>query len=173
ADYAEARLQALLRRHGARPADEAGRVAKTFDHHGGELLALVGNAGTGAHGVAVLMRDMRRRLALLKRARRLHHQFAEMHDAEIGRPKMLAGAVGDRTLAVLHRGVLLGDALDAAIAPGLLQLAVDQVVVALVAQWHVILVDLRDHAVALVVGIALGLRQRPLRIPGIGVDPAI
>src|SRR5271166_6197656 len=86
---------------------------------------------------------------------------------------MLAGAVGDRALAVLHGGVLLGDALDAGIAPGLLQLAIDQVVVALVAQRQVILVDLGDHAIALVVAVALGLRQRPLRIPGIGIDPAI
>ncbi len=86
---------------------------------------------------------------------------------------MFAGAIGDRALAVLHGGVLLGHALDAGVALGLLQLAVDQIVVGLVAQRHVILVDLGDHAVAAVIAVALGLRQRPLRIPGIGVDPAI
>src|SRR3989442_10627306 len=96
-----------------------------------------------------------------------------MHDAEIGRSEMLAGAVGDRALAVLHGGVLFGNALDAGVALGLLQFSVDQIIVALVAQRHVILVDFRDHAVAAVIGVALGLRDRPLRIPGIGVNPAI
>src|ERR1700733_4695682 len=96
-----------------------------------------------------------------------------MHDAEIGRAEMLAGAVGDRSLAVLHRGVLFRDALDAGIAFGLLQLAIDQIVVRLVAQRNIILVDLRDHAVAAAIEIAFGWRQRALRIPGIGVDPAM
>ena len=82
-----------------------------------------------------------------QRAGRLHHQLAEMHDAEIGRAEMLTGAVGDRALAVLHRGVLLGDALDAGIAPGPLQLAIDQIVIRLVAQRHVVLVDHGHHAV--------------------------
>jgi hypothetical protein len=49
---------------------------------------------------------MRGRLALLQRAGAIHHQFAEMQDAEISGPEMLAGAVGDRALAVLHSGVL-------------------------------------------------------------------
>jgi hypothetical protein len=47
---------------------------------------------------------------------------------------MFAGAVGDPALAVLHRGVLFGDALDAGVAVGLLQLAIDQIVVRPVAQ---------------------------------------
>src|SRR5437762_13174814 len=96
-----------------------------------------------------------------------------MQDAQISGAEMLAIAIGDRTLAVLHGGVLLGHALDAGVAFGLLQLAVDQIVVGLVAQRHVILVDLGDHAVAVIIAVALGLRQRPFRIPGIGVDPAI
>src|SRR5260370_502048 len=96
-----------------------------------------------------------------------------MHDAEIGRAEMLAGAVGDRALAVLYGRVLLGHALDAGVALGLLQLAVDQIVVRLVAQRHVVLVDFGDHTVAGSIGLALGLRQRTLRIPGIGVDPSI
>src|SRR5712691_5773224 len=96
-----------------------------------------------------------------------------MQNAKIGRAEMFTGAVGDRALAVLHRGVLLGHALDAGVAFGLLQLAVDQIIVGLVAQRHVILVDLGDHAVAVIIAVALGLRQRPLRIPGIGVDPAL
>src|SRR3954464_11187239 len=95
-----------------------------------------------------------------------------MHDAEIRRAEMLAGAVGDQALAVLHGGVLFGDALDAGIAFGLLQLAVDQIVVGPITQRNVILVDFRHHAVAAVVTVALGLRQRPLWIPRIGVDPA-
>src|SRR2546423_13288056 len=86
---------------------------------------------------------------------------------------MFAGPVGDRSLAVLHRRVLLGDTLDAGVAFGLLQLAVDQIIVRLVTQRHIILVHLRYHAIAAVVGVALGLRQRTLRIPRIGVDPAV
>ena len=159
-------------RRSGRAADIAGLIAEALDHHRGQILGLVRHAGAGAHGVAVLMREMRRRLALLQRAGGFHHQLAEMHDAEIGRAEMLAGAVGDRALAVLHRGVLFGHALDAGVAVGLLQLAVDQIVVGLVAQRHVVLVDHRHHAVAAGVAVALGLRQRPLRIPGIGVDPA-
>src|SRR4051812_21839685 len=85
---------------------------------------------------------------------------------------MLLGTIGDRALAVLHRGVLFGDALDAGITAGLLQFAVDQIVVALVAQRNVVLVDQGHHAIAVGVTVALGLSQRPLRIPGIGVDPA-
>ena len=73
----------------------------------GEILGLVGDAGAGAHGVAVLMRQMRGSLALLQRAGGVHDELAELHDAEIGRAEMLAGAVGDRALAVLDRGVLL------------------------------------------------------------------
>src|ERR1700733_9901357 len=95
-----------------------------------------------------------------------------MHDSEIGRAEMLAGAVGDRALAVLHRGVLLRDALDAGVAFGLLQLAVDQIAVRLVAQRNIILVVLRDHAVAAAIELAFALGQRTFGIPGIGVDPA-
>src|SRR5260370_31046537 len=123
---------ALLRRRGPGPSDKAGGVAKTLDHDRGQVLGLAGHAGAGAHGVALLMRKMRGRLALLQRASRVHHQFSEMHDAEIGRAEMFAGAVGDRALAVLYRCVLLRHALDAGVAPGLLRLAVDQIYVALV-----------------------------------------
>jgi hypothetical protein len=119
------------------------------------------------------MRKLRRLLAPLQRAGAIHHQFAKVQNAEIGRAEMFAGAVGDRALAVLHCGVLLRHALDAGIAFCLLQLAVDQIIVGLVAQRHIILVDLGDHAVAVVVAVAFALRQRPLRIPGVGVDPAI
>src|SRR5882724_3225242 len=164
---------ASLRRRGLRPPDKPCRVAEALDHDGGQVLGLVRHAGAGAHGVAVLMRKMRWALPLLQRAGAVHHQFPEMQDAKIGRAEMFAGAVGDRALAVLHGGVLLGHALDAGVALGLLQLAVDQIVVGLVAQRHVILVDLGDHAVAAVISLALGLRQRTLRIPGIGIDPAI
>src|ERR1700687_5207396 len=102
----------LLRCGGSWAADIAGRVPKPLDHHRGQVLFLIGHAGAGAHGVAVLVREMSRPLSLLQRAGALHHQFAEMHDAEIGRAEMLAGTVGDRTLAVLDRGVLFGHALD-------------------------------------------------------------
>src|SRR5258708_5855272 len=162
----------LLRRDVSRTSDKAGRHAVATHQDVGQVFCFTRHAGAGTHGVAGLTRKMRRRLALLQRARRIHHQFAEMHDAEIGRAEMLACAVGDRALAVLHRGVLLGDALDPGVAFCLLQLAVDQIVVGLVAQGHIIFVDLGDHAVATVITFPLGLAQRTLRIPGIGVDPA-
>src|SRR6266513_4683733 len=91
----------LLRRRGPRPPDIAGRVAEALHHHSRQILGFVRYAGAGAHGVAVLMPELRRRFALLQRAGAIHHQFAKMQDAEIGRPEMLAGAVGDRALAVL------------------------------------------------------------------------
>src|SRR4029079_10267391 len=112
-----------------RSSDKAGWIAEALDHHGGQIFRLAGHAGAGAHGVAVLVLDVRRRFALLQRAGGLHHQLAEMHDAQIGGAEMLAGPVGDKALAVLHRSVLFGDALDAGIAFGLLQLAIDQIVV--------------------------------------------
>src|SRR5258707_4431342 len=85
---------------------------------------------------------------------------------------MLPGASGDPALAVLHGGVLFGHALDAGVTAGLLQFAIDQVIIAPVAQRNVILVDQGHHAIAISVVVALGLRQRAIGIPGIGVDPA-
>src|SRR5882757_6766313 len=96
----------LLRRRATRASDTTCGVAEALDHHRGQILALVRDTGAGADGVAVLMRHVRRRFAGLQLALRLHHQLAEMHDAQISRPKMLAGAVDDRALAVLHGGVL-------------------------------------------------------------------
>src|SRR3954447_19623777 len=107
---------ALLRRRvPARTADIARRIAEPFDHHCREVLRLAGDAGAGADGVAVLMLQMRRRLAVLHCAGGVHHEPAEMQNAEISGPEMFAGAVGDRALAVLHGGVLFGDALDAGV----------------------------------------------------------
>src|SRR5258706_16344017 len=80
----------LLRSRSPRPPDEAGRLAKTLDHDRGQVFCLVRHAGAGTHGVAVLMRKMRGRLALLQRAGRIHHQSSEMHDTEIGGAEMLA-----------------------------------------------------------------------------------
>ena len=51
--------------------------------------------------------------ALLQRAGGAHHQLAELDDADVGRPEMLPGAVLDRALAVLDRGILIGNAADA------------------------------------------------------------
>src|SRR5579883_1470402 len=122
----------LLRCSDPRPPHKTRRIPKTLDHYRGQVLGLVCHTGAGTHSVAVLMAKVWRNLALLQRAGEFHDGFAEMHDAKIGRAEMLAGAVGNRALAVLQRGVLLGDALDAGVAFGLLQLAIDQVVVRLV-----------------------------------------
>ena len=104
----------------------------------------MGDAGAGADGVALGAGGRLGLLAALQVACSVHHQLAEAQDAEIGRAQVLARAVGNRPLAVLHGGVLLRHALDAGIARRLLQLAVDQVVVGLVAQGYVVLVDLGD-----------------------------
>src|SRR3989442_6172392 len=98
--------------------DIARRVAEPLDHDRGEVLCLAGDAGAGSHRVTVLMLEVRRRVALLQRAGGIHDELAEMHDAEIGRAEMLAGAVGDRTLAVLHGGVPFGHGPDAGVAAG-------------------------------------------------------
>src|SRR6185436_11377822 len=66
---------ALLRRRiPARTTDIARRVAEPLDHDRGEVLGLAGNAGAGAHRIAILMLEVRRRLALLQRAGGIHHQ---------------------------------------------------------------------------------------------------
>src|SRR5438552_3163813 len=122
-----AEIESCLFRRGIPPgpADIAGGIAKPLDHDRSQILGLAGHAGAGTDGVAVLMPKMRRRLALLQRAGGLHHQLAEMQDAQIRGAEMFAGAVGDPALAVLHRGVLFGHALDAGVAFGFLQVAVD------------------------------------------------
>src|SRR5580693_306661 len=57
----------LLRRGVAvRPPDITRRITKTLDHHRRQVLGLAGHAGAGAHGVAVLGFEMRRRLAALQ-----------------------------------------------------------------------------------------------------------
>src|SRR5579863_3764214 len=109
-------------------ADKTSGIAEPFHHHLRQILRFMRDVAAGAHRIAFLMGKMRRSYALSKRAGRLHDQFSEMHDAKIGRAEMLARAVRDRALAVLHRGVLFRDALDAGIALGLLKLAVDQIV---------------------------------------------
>jgi hypothetical protein len=45
----------LLRRRNRRPADKTGRITEALHHHRSEILGLVGDAGAGAHSVAVLM----------------------------------------------------------------------------------------------------------------------
>jgi len=41
-----------------RSSDEPGRIAEPLNHHSGDILGLAGDAGAGAHGVAVLMFDV-------------------------------------------------------------------------------------------------------------------
>src|ERR1700734_1409363 len=93
-----------LRCGGPWPPDITGGITKPLEHHGRQVLRLVRHATAGTNGVAILMRQMCGRRARLQRACALHDDFTKMHDAEIGGAEMLAGAVGDRTLAVLHGG---------------------------------------------------------------------
>src|SRR4029450_3964813 len=95
------RSSALLRRRvPPRLPDIPCRIAEPLDHDSREILGLAGDAGAGTYRVALLILQMRGCLAPLQRAGGLHHQLAEVHDAEIGGPKMFAGAIGDRALAV-------------------------------------------------------------------------
>src|SRR2546430_14812156 len=85
----------LLRRRGTRPPDIAGRVAEALHHHSRQILGFVRHAGAGAHGVAVLMPKLRRRVALLPSAGAIHHPFAAMPNVQVRRAQMLAGGGGD------------------------------------------------------------------------------
>jgi hypothetical protein len=111
--------------------------------------------------------------ALAQGARGAHDELAELDDAEVGRPEMLPGAVLDRALAVLDGGVLLAHTHDACEALALLLRAVEHVVVADVAQRHVVGVDLGVQAEALDVFLALRIGERPVGQPAVGVDPAV
>src|SRR5215510_4758437 len=94
-------------------ADIAVAMAEALGHHGGKAAIGRRHPGTGTDCI-LFWRSGRFRLpALLQRTGSAHHQLAELDDAEIGRTKMLPGAVLDRALAVLDRRVLLADAGDA------------------------------------------------------------
>src|SRR5580704_14450699 len=68
----------LLRRSDPSSSDVTRRIAEALGHHRGQVLGLAGDAGAGAHGVAVLRFEMRRRLAPLQRAGRIHYQLSKM-----------------------------------------------------------------------------------------------
>src|SRR6202158_2772004 len=121
-------------------------MAETLGHYLSEFLVRAGDPAARAPGIFLRCLCSLRRLALLQRPRSAHDELAELDDAEIGRAEMLAGAVLDRALAVLDRRVLLADAGDAGEGLALLLRAVDQVVVAGVAQRHVVIVNMGVHA---------------------------
>src|SRR5580704_14047650 len=83
-----------FRRRDAWSSDKTDGIAKSLDHHLGQILRLVGHATAGAHRITTLLRQMGRLGAVLQRAGAIHHQFPKVHDAKIGRSEMLAGAVG-------------------------------------------------------------------------------
>src|SRR6202021_4178901 len=95
-----------------------------------------------------------------KVARGAEHQRAKTGDAQVGRPKHLAGAVVDAALTVLNGGVLLGDALDAGETLALLQISVVQIVVGPPPDRRVLVVDLG------VDGAAPGVGRPPPLAPG-------
>ena len=86
---------------------------------------------------------------------------------------MLQAAIGDAPLAFLDHRVLFGDAAHARIGDVLLVLAVDQIIVGAIAYGNEIRIDFGNHAMAAAEFLDFVLRQRPIRIPGIGIDPAI
>src|ERR1700680_3350203 len=117
-------------------------MAETLGHYLGKFLVRPGDPAARAHGIFFRCPCSLRFLALLQRPRGAHDELAELDDAEIGRTEMFPGAILDRALAVLDRRVLLADAGDAGEALALLLRAVDQIVVAGVAQRHVVVVDM-------------------------------
>src|SRR5207245_5493792 len=77
--------------------------------------------------------DAARRAAVAHGLHGLEQEPARLDHRLVGRPQMLARAIDDRPHALLDRAVLHVDALDPREALGLLHLAVEHVVVALVA----------------------------------------
>src|SRR5215212_9225741 len=116
----------LLRGGDARPPDIPRFLTKALDHYRKQILGFIRHAGARPYRVTFRMGELRRALSLLQGPGAFHHQLTEVQYSKIGGAEMLARAIGDRALAVLHGGVLLGDALDPGVASGLLQLAIDQ-----------------------------------------------
>ena len=85
-------------------------MAEPFGHHRCEILVRPGDPAAGAHSIARRRGRRLGRLAAAQRPRRAHDELAELDDADVGRAEVLAGAVLDRALAVLDRGVLLAHA---------------------------------------------------------------
>ena len=86
---------------------------------------------------------------------------------------MLARAVGDQALAILHHGVLFRHTAHAGEGAMALLFAVDGVIVGAIAQRHIVGTDFADHAVADRELGALHVGERTIRIPRVGVNPAL
>src|SRR6185503_13592197 len=123
-------------------ADIAPRVPDARRHDRIERLVGRGHGTARADGIAPCRSGGLRFTAGLQGPRGAHQQLAELDDRHIGRTEMLPGAVLDRTHAVLDRGVLLAHAFDAGEGLVLLDLAIEQVVVARIADRNVAVVDL-------------------------------
>ena len=86
---------------------------------------------------------------------------------------MLARAVGDQALAVLHHGVLFRHTAHAGEGAMALLFAVDGVIVGAIAQRHIVGTDFADHAVTHGKLGALRISERAIWIPRVGVNPAL
>src|SRR5262245_24316862 len=146
-------------------------MAETFGHDLRQTLVRRGHPAARAHRVTFCSLRRSWFLPVAKGAGGAHHELAELDNAEVGGAKMLPGAILDRTLAVLDGGVLLADPGDAGEARGFLLPPIDQVVVAQIAQWQVILIDNRMHAEAAGKLRAFRVGERPIGAPAVGVDP--
>src|SRR5580700_4838618 len=124
-------LGAVLERH----------VGRQHHRAGADLLVLDVDAG--------------RRHAFVEQRFGGAHQAVSRHDdAVVGRDQVFFGAVADRAHAFLQRGVLHGEAGDAAIGPpGLLCGAVDQIIVVLVGERPERGIDFAMHAGAVLHGV--------------------
>src|SRR5262249_46715156 len=105
--------------------DIAVAMTEALRHDRGEVLAGIGHPAAGAHGVARCRRSRARLFAPCKRTGRAHQEFAKLDHANVGRAKVLAGAVVDWTLAILDSGVLLAYTGDAGEGIVLLHRAID------------------------------------------------
>src|SRR6185369_1918581 len=151
----------------------SGCAAKALPHYflEGEPRRHEGTAA--AHAIPRRAPRRLRLAALAERARLLEHRAPEPHHRDVGGCEVFPRPVGDQALAVLRQRVMLGDAAHSGERAVLLLLAVEEIVVGAVAQRHVARPELGELAVAaLLEARALLLGERPLGMPGVGVDPA-
>src|ERR1700677_3620756 len=111
-------------------------------------------------------------LTTRQRTRGIQDQSPEADDAHVGRSQMFNGPIGDQPLAVLDARVLLRHTVYTRVVFVSLLGTVDKIVVLAPAEGNVVRIHLRMHTRTPSETIPLGVAQRPVRIPGVVVNPA-